>query len=371
MKDTPTLTVNARFMTQRLTGVQRYALEMCQALESHLTLRLFHPRRPIQTPVDAPAQPLGRFGGHLWEQTELGPQLAAERVWAASSHQSEPLLWSPCNVGPVSIRRQLVTIHDLVSIRHPEWVSRPFHLYYQALLPLLAKRVRHVVTISEHSKMTIIDTLGVPDSNVTVIPNGISQQFTRASDETIADVKSRYDLPETFILSLGSLEPRKNLLGLLDAWLTLPKAERVPLVIAGGVGEKGVFGNFDKETLEHAGVRWLGYVPDNDLPALLSAAAVFAYVSLEEGFGLPPLEALACATPVVTSDHSALRENCAGEAVLVTPTDKDSIAVGLQDALSQSESLPLRLARAERLKTRFNWQRSAAQLAELVCSYVD
>jgi glycosyltransferase involved in cell wall biosynthesis len=369
MKDTPTLTVNARFMTQRLTGVQRYALEMCQALEPHLTLRLFHPRRPIQTPVNAPTQPLGRFGGHLWEQTELGPQLAFERLSAVSRRTPEPLLWSPCNVGPVSIRQQIVTIHDLVSIRHPEWVSRQFHLYYQTLLPLLAKRVRHVVTISEHSKMTIVDTLGIPDSNVTVIPNGISKQFTRASDEAIAEVSTRYDLPETFMLSLGSLEPRKNLLGLLDAWLHLPENDRVPLIIAGGVGEKGVFGRFDKETLEHAGVRWLGYIPDDDLPALLSAATLFAYVSLEEGFGLPPLEALACATPVVTSDHSALRENCAGEAVLVNPTDKDSIAAGLQQALEQ-EPLEVRLARAERLKARFNWQQSAAQLVELIQHHI-
>lgn len=370
MKNPPALTVNARFMTQRLTGVQRYALEMCEALTPHLNLRLCHPRRPLQTPVDAPTQPLGRFGGHLWEQTELGPQLAFERLRAASSRKTAPLLWSPCNVGPVSIRHQIVTIHDLVSIRHPEWVSRQFHLYYQALLPLLARRVRHIVTISEHSKMTIVDTLGIADSNVTVIPNGISQQFSRASEAAIAEVKTRYDLPETFILSLGSLEPRKNLLGLLDAWLHLPKAERVPLIIAGGVGEKGVFGRFDKETLEHAGVRWLGYVPDSDLPALLSAATVFAYVSLAEGFGLPPLEALACSTPVVTSDHSALRENCAGEAVLVVPTDKESIAAGLQQALGQSESLQLRLARAERLKRRFDWQQSAAQLTELIQHYV-
>jgi glycosyltransferase involved in cell wall biosynthesis len=217
--------------------------------------------------------------------------------------------------------------------------------------------------------MTIIDTLNVPEDKVTVIPNGISQQFSRASEAAIADVKTRYDLPETFMLSLGSLEPRKNLLGLLDAWLHLPKAERVPLIIAGGVGEKGVFGKFDKETLEHAGVRWLGYIADADLPALLSAATVFAYVSLEEGFGLPPLEALACGTPVVTSDHSAMRENCAGEAVLVTPTDRDSIAAGLQHA-QKPESLQLRLARAERLKDRFKWQQSAAQLAELVRHYV-
>jgi len=370
MNDAPTLTVNARFMTQRLTGVQRYALEMCEALEPHLNVRLLHPRRPIQTPVGAPSQPLGRFGGHLWEQTELGPQLAAERLWAFSSHQPEPLLWSPCNVGPVSIRAHIVTIHDLVSIRHPEWVSRQFHLYYRTLLPLLAKRVRHVVTISEHSKMTIIDTLNVPEDKITVIPNGISKQFTRASDAAIADIRTRYDLPETFILSLGSLEPRKNLLGLLEAWLHLPAAERVPLVIAGGVGEKGVFGTFDKETLEHAGVRWLGYVPDHDLPALLSAAAVFAYVSLEEGFGLPPLEALACGTPVVTSEHSAMRENCAEDALLVTPTDKDSIAAGLQQALAHQDDIHIRLARAKHLKARFDWQHSAAQLAELVHHYV-
>ncbi|MEM7734521.1 MAG: glycosyltransferase family 1 protein [Deinococcota bacterium] len=351
-------------MTQRLTGVQRYALEMCTALNAldDVNLRVMHPRRPLQTPAPGQLEPVGQVGGHPWEQAELGPNM----LYQAIKRNLAPLLWSPCNVGPLAVSRQIVTIHDLVSIRHPEWVSRAFHLYYKTLLPLLAKRVQHIVTISEHSKQTILETLGVPESKVTVIPNGIGGQFQRVSNGAIKNVRERYDLPDAFVLSLGSLEPRKNLTGLINAWLQLPQHTRLPLVIAGGLGERGVFGNFDVEALDKAGVQRLGYVNDDDLPALLSAAQLFAYPSLEEGFGLPPLEALACGTQVVTSNNSAMAENCQDEAILVDPTDKTSIADGIEAALAREESLEQRLERAERIRTRFNWQTGAEALVDVV-----
>jgi glycosyltransferase involved in cell wall biosynthesis len=333
---------------------------------NNVNLRVMHPRRTLKTPAPGQLEPVGQVGGHIWEQAELGPNM----LYQAVKRNPAPLLWSPCNVGPLAVRRQIVTIHDLVSIRHPEWVSRAFHLYYKTLLPLLAKRVQHIVTISEHSKQTILETLGVPESKVTVIPNGIGHQFQRVSDTDIDGVRERYKLPERFVLSLGSLELRKNLMGLINAWLQLPKATRLPLVIAGGLGERGVFGSFDVDTLNKAGVQRLGYVDDGDLPALLSAAQVFVYPSLEEGFGLPPLEALACGTQVVTSNNSAMAENCQGEAILVDPTDKISIAEGIEAALVRDESLEQRLARAKRIRTRFNWQTSAEALVDVVKVYL-
>ncbi|MEM6432140.1 MAG: glycosyltransferase family 1 protein [Deinococcota bacterium] len=355
-------------MTQRLTGVQRYALEMCKALSKldDVNLRVMHPRvtsgQPLQTPAPGQLEPVGQIGGHAWEQAELGPNM----LYQAVKHTPAPLLWSPCNVGPLAVRRQIVTIHDLVSMLHPEWVSRAFHLYYKTLLPLLAKRVQHIVTISQHSRETILETLGVPESKVTVIPNGIGAQFQRVDATAIDSVRERYKLPDSFVLSLGSLEPRKNLMGLINAWLQLPKATRLPLVIAGGLGERGVFGDFNTDVLDKAGVQRLGYVDDADLPALLSAARLFAYPSLEEGFGLPPLEALACGTQVVTSNTSAMAENCQGEAILVDPTDKTSIAEGIETALAGDEPLDARLERAERIRTRFNWQTGAEALIDVV-----
>jgi glycosyltransferase involved in cell wall biosynthesis len=263
----------------------------------------------------------------------------------------------------------VLTVHDLFAVLRPQWVSPAFHRWYSWLLPRLARRAAHIVTVSEYSKAAICQTFGVSAEHVTVTPLGVSPQFRPPTAAEAAQVRASFDLPERFVLALGSLEPRKNLAGAVAAWQRLPAASRPPLVVAGGLGKAAVFGRYDASALEAGGARFLGYVPDELLPALYGAATLFIYPSFEEGFGLPPVEALACGAPVLTSNTSALREFCAPYATLVDPADPDAIAVALREALERSESAAEKAARAHAVSTRFTWEATAKGLAEAVLRY--
>ncbi len=354
------LEVNARFLTQRLTGAQRYALEVGARLPSRLgaPLTLLTPDREQMLSLPGELKPCGRLGGHPWEQLELPRARSRER-----------LLFSPCNVGPLAVSRQVLTIHDVFSIQRPQWVSRAFHRWYSFLLPRLARRVAHIITVSDYAKGTIVESLKVAPDKVTVTPLGVDRRFRPAAAADIEGVRERLGLPERFILTLGSLEPRKNLASVLDAWARFPGDSRPPFVIAGGLGNSAVFGAYQPQALPSEGVMLLGYVPDELLPALYSAATLFVYPSFEEGFGLPPLEALACGATVVTSNTSAMREICAPYATLIDPYDAASLAEGMQAALELAEAPELRRRRAHEVAQRFTWERTTEQLAEVLLRY--
>lgn len=325
------LAVNGRFQTQRITGVQRYAHE--------ITARLA-PEVEVLAPSGA-----GRgVRGHVWEQGVL-PRLSRGR-----------LLWSPCNTGPLSARRQVVTIHDCAFVDHPEAFSRLFAAWYGWLIPRLARRARRVITVSKFSAERLAMVCKLPPERIDVVYNGVGAHMRPAAPETIADVRRRLSLPERYVLSLGSLEPRKNLRRLLEAWSRLKRRD-VGLVLAGG--ESSVFRSAGIDVLP-VGVQLAGYVADADLPALYSGAEAFVYPSLYEGFGLTVLEAMACGAPVVCSGTTALPEVTGDAAIAVDPMNIDDIADGIERLLSDG---PLRerlrqlgLARA----AEFTWDKTAA-----------
>src|SRR6185312_2485417 len=314
------ITLNGRFYSHRPTGMQRYAIELASRLGDHLSV--VRPNRPLRGGL-----------GHVWEQCYL--------PLATGKH----LLWSPNNTGPLSISRQVCTIHDLIPLDHPEWFTPRFVALYKWLMPRLAKRLQHVIAISDFTRQRILEHLPIEPSKISVVPNGVDKVFRPCPPERVAEVRRRLDLDaRPYVLCVSSLEPRKNLKRLLAAWARLPSSlqNEYQLVLAGAKGSAKVFGDAGLHDTP-ANACFTGYVNQGDLPALYSGAALFAYPSLYEGFGLPPLEAMACGTPVLTSNASSIPEVVGDAAISVAPANVDAITEGLRELMT-NEDLRKRLA---------------------------
>jgi glycosyltransferase involved in cell wall biosynthesis len=302
---TPLVAINARAAVRaEIGGVERVAREMVARL----------PRERYRV-VEPPAF-LAHRAGHAWEQLIL-PLTKAD------------LIYSPANLAPVASRRNVVVIHDVAALRHPEWYSKPYVAYQRAMLPAIAKRARLVITVSEFSRREIREVLGV---DATVIPNGVDERFTPGEKGDYA-------------LVVGSKIARKNLAALSATAAALSDLG-IELVAAGSSR-----GYMKAETTQ---IRELGYVPDADLPALYAGARLLLMPSLYEGFGLPCLEAMASGTPVVAANTSALPETCGDAALLVEPEDfaEAATAAVTTEATRLTEA---GLARA----ARFTWERTA------------
>ncbi|EKJ99823.1 mannosyltransferase [Rhodopirellula baltica SH28] len=340
------LVINSRTSFKKTTGAQRYLRELVA-------------RFPVDSFTEVhPANSLQGGIGHAWEQFVL-PTLCKKKT-----------LWSPSNNGPLSVKRQVLTIHDIVPLDHPEWVNKKLAKWLRWLLPRLAKRVEHIITVSEYSKQRIVDRLGVPEQKVSVIYNGVDDRFKAIRSIDIeTSISDLPHLPEKYILSLGSIEPRKNISRLLQAWklaqIELPAD--IFLVIAGGMGDKHIFG---KEA-EHA---WpdrtvpLGYVDDTLLPALYKHAMAFTYVSEYEGFGLPVAEAMSCGTVPIASSKTSLPEVVGKAGLLVDPHDIEEIAQALINICVDSE-LRNRLRNCAQKQIRlFDWDKAARDTFSILSS---
>jgi len=281
----------------------------------------FHPAlSPLPT-----AWPPARI---LWEQAVQPVELARRR-----SH----LLHALAYVLPLAWRGpSVVTVYDLSFWRTPERFPAAQRLYLRTLTRRSVRRAARVIAISQSTKRDLVELLGAPAERVRVVPLAIEDEFRPVTDTTaVADLRRRRGLPEHMILYVGTLEPRKNLVTLLEAYARWgagsPGSPLPPLVLAGGKGwgYEAIFAAVERLGLGQA-VLFPGFVPHGELPLWYSAADVFVYPSLYEGFGLPVLEALACGTPVITSNVSSLPE-VAGEAgLLVDPADANALAEALR-----------------------------------------
>lgn len=331
------IAINARFYAHRPTGVQRYAFELAKR---------FAPNADEIRPERALAGTIG----HLWEQVYL-PSLTRGR-----------LLWSPSNTGPLAVARQVSTIHDLIFLEHPEWFNPKFAAWYRWLIPILAKRIRHIITVSEYTKRALVERLRISPEKITVVSHGIDARFTPATPCQIQAVREELGIgPEPYILCVSSVEPRKNLGRLLDAWAEVQRdvSPEIQLVISGEKSKPGVFANTEFRVPPR--VRWTGYVSDESLPALYSGALATAYPSLYEGFGLPPLEAMACGSPVLTSNVTSLPEVVGDAAVLIDPLRTSSIAEGLFRLIGNHVLRDTLRTKGLAWVKQFTWDRSAAE----------
>ncbi len=335
--------VNARFYVHRKAGMQRYAHEVSSRLAANL--REIRPSRALKGPA-----------GHLWEQVCLPASVGSS------------LLWSPNNTGPVFVRHQVCTIHDIIPIDRPEWFSRSFVAWYKYLLPALAKSAQHLIAISEFTRSRIIDAFGVAPEKVSVVLNGIGPEFTPRFQPEVDAVKKTLGVsPAPYLLYVGSVEPRKNLVRLLEAWDRIQQSCPETQLLITGLSTKGS-GVFSEVNITRIPPRvfFTGYVRDEDLPALYSGALAFVYPSLYEGFGLPPAEAMACGTPVITSNGTSLPEVVGDAAVLVDPEDVSSIADAMLRVV-RSESLRSEMSeRGIKRAERFTWDNAARQTWQIL-----
>ncbi|MEA3407724.1 MAG: glycosyltransferase family 1 protein [Chloroflexota bacterium] len=297
----------------------------------------------------------------LWEQT-LQP-------WAAHREKLD-LLHQPVYVGPL-LRTcpTVVTLHDLSFYLYPELFPRGRRIYLQHMTQYTVEHAQAVITGSESSKRDALRLFTIPEEKITVIPDGVEPRMKPLHDPAaIEALRQRYHLPSDMLLFLGTLEPRKNIITLLEAYALLRQRTdiRHGLVVAGGRGwyYDEIYAMAKRLGLQEA-VQFTGYVPDEELPLWYNAADLFVYPSLYEGFGLPPLEAMACGTPVITSNTSSLPEIVGDGGLTVDPHDPQALAEAIYSVLSDPAHHE-RLAQAARSQaSRFSWRTTAARTAQL------
>jgi len=337
-------TLNKRILRNELTGLQRYLSEILSRTEG----QFIHVR---------PQRRLTGLLGQIWEQVVL----------PARSRKS--ILWSPCNTGPLMLSRQVVTIHDVAALDHPEWLNWKFALWYTFLLPRLVRRVRAVIAVSEFTKQRLIDTTSIASEKITVIPNGVDSRFRPQSEAAISRMAVALTLPSRrYVLAVGPLEPRKNIGRLLRAWREAQEAVAgdIWLVIAGDRDRTSMFPGYTGTEILPPRVHLAGHVDEALMPQLYAGALAFVDVSKYEGFGLPALEAMACGVPVLVSDDSAFPEVVGDAGLYAKAHNISDIREGLVRLLTEPALTATLIARGlERVK-RFTWEQTAAQTLSLL-----
>lgn len=299
--------------------------------------------------------------GHLEEQLILPFKLKTNDV-----------LWSPSNTGPIYCRcPHVVTIHDFATLDHPEWTNWKFNLFYRFILPRVAKSCNSIIAISDYTKSRILHHVNIDENKVHVIKNGVDERFFE-NDESI-DIEfifRKYKIPSRrYILSVSSIEPRKNLSTLLKAWgKAVPLLDDdLHLVLVGKPNHK----IFADAGLNHIPprVHFTGFVDDDDLVTIYQNALLFTYVSLYEGFGLPPLEAMAAGVPVITSNTTSIPEVVSDKAITINPLSVEDIADNII-CLSKNDGL-LRRMREDGINHArgFSWKNTAESTYQLLKSF--
>jgi glycosyltransferase involved in cell wall biosynthesis len=337
-------------LNQSLTGVGHYTLELAQALARISPDDRFE--------LVSPSPSLNGLSRRFWWQVGL-PRYIRRSGFSVfhGTNYSVPLLKTCPTV---------VTIHDLSLLLWPQTHAQHLARRARWRLPLMARRADAIIVPSQSIRTEVCEHLAIDEEKITVIPEAPRASF-RPMAETAA-VRRRLNISDDFILFVGTIEPRKNLLTLVRAFgeIIRNSACHTQLVIAGDEGWlTGELHGFLKNADFRERVRLVGYLADNDLRALYSSCRVFVYPSLYEGFGLPLLEAMACGAPVVTSNIPSIRETVGDAALLVSPTDVDELARSITRLLENGDEREQRSAEGKQHASKFSWDKAAAATLEV------
>lgn len=355
-------------LSQSLTGVGHYTLELAHALARIAPADRFELVSPLPSlnSVELPSNlhitrvSVNKLIRRFWWQVGL-PRLIRRSRFSVfhGTNYSVPLR----KVCPTA-----VTIHDLSLLLWPQ--THEQHLVSRARfrLPLMARRADAIIVPSQSVKTEVCEHLGIDDSRITVIPEAPRSSFWQVPVEETVAVRRRLNIGDDFILFVGTIEPRKNLLTLVRAFEELVRNDvsQTQLVLVGNEGWlTGELHEFLKTAAIRERVRFTGYLADDDLRALYSSCRVFVYPSLYEGFGLPLLEAMACGAPVVTSDIPSVRETVGDVALLVAPTGVDELARSLARLLENPVEREKRSVAGKQHASKFSWEKAATATLEV------
>jgi glycosyltransferase involved in cell wall biosynthesis len=356
----------------RRAGLGRYAYELTSALLAadavNQYVAFYH--RPEDAHIDPPLDRIPHLTTSLdtkpWRLAALLGQylrIPQDRMFPGIDlfHATDHLLPRLSRV------KSVFTLHDLIFRLYPE-THKPLNRWFLTLtMPRFLQAADAVITVSRHTATDAMRFYGLDEKKIHVIHEGVNPLFRPASTEAIARVRQKYALPDRFILSLGTIEPRKNLTALLDAYRTLRGAgSDVGLVFAGKKGwlYEGFFRRLRELGLEDE-VVFTGFVDDADLPALYSAAELFVFPSLYEGFGLPVLEAMACGTAVISSNAASLPEVSGDAALLVDPTGVADLAGAIEEVLDNGVHREELEGKGPEQAAKFSWDKAAEQTLQV------
>jgi glycosyltransferase involved in cell wall biosynthesis len=268
--------------------------------------------------------------------------------------------------------KSLVVIYDLSFVHHPEFTHEKNLLYMPKFVPLSIKKADCIITISENSKREVMEYYHVPDDKITVINPAVDHAvFRPQSQAAVKAVCRKYKINKPYILSVCTLEPRKNLIGVLEAFEKLPEdiKNSHSLVLVGGKGWlDGELEAKYEQLAEKYDLIKTGYAPDEDLPALYSGASVFVFPSFYEGFGMPPLEAMACGVPVITADNSSLPEVVGDAAIMIKAENTQRLAKEVERVLTDDKLAKSLREKGLKQAAKFSWGKSARTLITLLNS---
>ena len=363
------IAIDARIAHYTGAGIGQYAVHLAQALArrdaAHHYL-LLQSRKDGRLLVDEPhvqRQGIWTPSHHRWEQGLLAAEFNLRPVLRRLHID---LLHSTDFIPPLRVRsfKSVITVHDLAFLRWPHFLTEDSARYYGQVDAAVA-RADHIIAVSESTKNDLVKLLGAPRDKITVVYEAADPIYRpMLREEALASMRSKYPLPDEFILFVSTIEPRKNIATLLQAYRRLLDSYKVSagLVLAGATGwlSQQIFDTVEQLNLQRH-VTFLGRVQNGDLVYLYNLARCLAHPAHYEGFGLTPLEAMACGTPVVVSNVSSLPEVVGDAALLIDPNNEEELAVALHRLLTDDGlRASLRAKGLARAHT-FTWERAAEE----------
>jgi glycosyltransferase involved in cell wall biosynthesis len=354
----------SRINVAERTGTENYSLELLRHLLriDQENRYLVYSRLPLKEVVAWPANAQNKVihWSRLWTQAGLALAIAKEQP---------DILFIPAHTMPVVHKpslKSVVTIHDLGAEYLPQYHTFPGKLYLNRSTEFAAKHATHLIAVSEFTKNDLIKRFGVNPSRITVVYEGVDlAKINRPGNEQIVKVKEKYQLNQPYILFVGTIQPRKNLVRLIEAFSRL-NDKNINLVLAGKKGwiSEEIYEAPNKFKVQDK-VKFLGYIEEGDKPSLYAGAECTVLPSLFEGFGLPLLESMACQTPVVAANASSLPEVVADAGLLVDPLSVESIAQGLEKMLHDQELRQRSIIQGTARAQKFGWENAARQTLDV------